>query len=140
MKVHEDFSRTIETKRTSDRAFGCTVGGVFILLGILRSVIVHRWLVWPLVLGLLLIGLGIVRPSLLRPFNKVWTALGLLFSKVMNPIVTAILFFFVVAPMGLILRLFGKDLLQLSWKKDLKTYWIQRTPPGPPPASMTQQF
>jgi hypothetical protein len=140
LKVHEDFSRSIKTKRTSDRAFGYTVGAVLILLGTARSAIAHAWSVWPFALGLLLLTLAALRPSLLGPVNRVWTAVGLLLSKVMNPIFTGILFFLVVAPIGLILRLFGKDLLQVARNKESKTYWIERKPPGPPPMSMTQQF
>jgi len=140
LKVHEDFSRNIEAKRSSDRAFGYTVGAVLILIAILRSALARNWSVWPLLLGLLLLSLAVVRPSLLGPFNRGWTTVGILLSKVMNPIFTAILFFIVVAPIGIILRLLGKDLLQVSWNRESKTYWIERKPPGPPPVSMTQQF
>jgi hypothetical protein len=69
-----------------------------------------------------------------------WTALGLLMGRLVNPVVTAILFYIVITPVGLIARLLGKDLLRLKLVPGADSYWIRRMPPGPAPASMNKQF
>ncbi len=59
---------------------------------------------------------------------------------IINPIVMGLVFYGAIVPMGIILRLRGKDLLRLKWAADAKSYWIERLPPGPGPASMSKQF
>ena len=66
--------------------------------------------------------------------------IGLLMFKVVNPIVMGLLFFVTITPIGLIMRATGKDFLRMRMDKDAKSYWIERTPPGPPPQSMKNQF
>ena len=85
-------------------------------------------------------GVDVLRPALLAPFNRVWTKLALVLSKIMNPVIMAILFFLVVAPIGLLMRLTGKRPLALAFDPAAKSYWIERTPPAPLPGSMKNQF
>jgi len=59
---------------------------------------------------------------------------------VVNPVAMAVLFYLLVTPLGLLLRLFGKDLLRLRGDKTASSYWIERQPPGPPPGTMVNQF
>jgi hypothetical protein len=66
--------------------------------------------------------------------------LGLLMAKVVSPIALGILFYLVFMPVGLVMRLSGKDPLRLKFDPAAKSYWIDREPPGPPPNSMTNQF
>jgi hypothetical protein len=79
-------------------------------------------------------------PRVLAPLNKLWTKLGLLIYKVMNPIVLGLLFFVTIMPIGLLMRVFGKDFLRMKIDRNAKSYWIERKPPGPPPQSMRNQF
>ncbi len=97
-----------------------------------------RW--WALVASAVCLTLSLIRPSLLHPANLIWTRFGLLLSKVTNPIFTGLLFFLVITPLGLLMRLAGKDLLRLRRDVNASTYWIERHPPGPKPESMPQQF
>lgn len=79
-------------------------------------------------------------PRVLHPLNVLWMRFGALLNKIVSPIIMGILFFLTITPMGLFMRARGKDLLRLKWDKNAKSYWIERTPPGPPPESMKNQF
>ena len=79
-------------------------------------------------------------PAALRPFNRLWTRFGLLLHRVVGPVALAILFFCVVTPTGLLMRLFGKDPLRLRRDPDAASYWVMRTPPGPDADSLRHQF
>ncbi len=79
-------------------------------------------------------------PSLLAPLNRVWTKFGLLLHKVVSPIVLGVMFYLVITPTGLLMRLFGKDPLRLKFDGTAKSYWIPREPPGPKPDSIKDQF
>jgi hypothetical protein len=81
-----------------------------------------------------------MRPAWLRRANDLWIKLGLLMGRIVNPIVLGLLFYLVITPFGLGARLFGKDLLRLRLDRTAKSYWIERTPPGPAPETMRQQF
>jgi len=124
----------------SDRKFGLVFAAVFALAGIwpwLKGT-EPRW--WALGLGaaFLLVALG--RPPLLRPLNQLWSMLGLLLHRVVNPIIMMVLFCVGVLPTGLLMRAFGKDPLRLKPEPDASTYWIARDPPGPLPNTMSKQF
>ena len=92
----------------------------------------------PLAAAFLLVAL--VYPRLLGPLNRLWLKFGLLLYKVMNPLILGLLFFVTIMPIGLVMRAFGKDFLRLRLDRTAKSYWIDRTPPGPPPQSMRNQF
>ena len=76
----------------------------------------------------------------LAPANRLWLKLGLLMYRVVNPVIMAILFFAAILPIGLAMRLFGKDFLKLKRDRSLATYWLPRTDPRPQSESMRQQF
>ena len=61
-------------------------------------------------------------------------------GKIMAPIIMGALLYLVVTPIGLLMRLFGKDPLRLKMDPSSKSYWIKRDPPGPAPESMSDQF
>ncbi len=124
---HEDFSREVLRQGPSNRNFGAVFSGVSLFLGL-----------WPLVRGRAIrpvwLGLSVVFfvaclvcPSLLGPLNRVWTRLGILLGKVVNPIVTGLLFYVIFTPAAMIARWMGKDLLALSRDKDAESYWIHRS-------------
>jgi hypothetical protein len=95
---------------------------------------------WALIAAGLFLLLALVMPAILAPLNRAWLRLADLLQKVISPIVLALLFFSVVMPVGLIMRFLGKDLLRLEPDPEAESYWIQRSPPGPPPATMDKQF
>jgi hypothetical protein len=97
-----------------------------------------RW--WGLGVAALVFLAGLVRPSVLRIPNLIWFRFGNLLNRIVGPAVTSLMFFLVFTPFALILRMAGKDLLRLRRDPAAASYWIERDPPGPPPASMVEQF
>ncbi|MEM7043640.1 MAG: SxtJ family membrane protein [Pseudomonadota bacterium] len=149
MATHEDYSREEAIEGSSDRGFGLTVGGILLAILLIRlglewwraDAVTPGWFDYTLGgIGLPLVILGLIAPAILAPLNRGWTKLGLLLFKVVNPIVLGLIFLVTIVPIGLLLRLFGKDPLRLSFEPDAKSYWIERDPPGPAPDSMPQQF
>jgi len=124
----------------SDRNFGWVFTCVLTLYAILPLRHHQPVRLWAAALATIFLLFTLIFPSLLHPLNQIWSKVGLLLGKIVNPIVMGILFFLIVTPMGLFLRLMGKDLLRLSWDGKLDTYWIERRPPGPDPQNMTNQF
>lgn len=110
---------------SSNRSFGLLFFIVFFIIGL-----------WPLKndleLNYIFIGisiifliLGLMNSKILTPFNKIWVKFGELLGRIIAPIVMAIIYFFILTPISLILRIFGKDLLNLKFSKE-KSYWTKR--------------
>ena len=137
---HEDFNRGQSVEGSSDRAFGLVFAAVFLLVSLwpLLEAEGPRW--WALGIAGAFAVVALVRPILLAGLNRQWIKLGILLGKVVSPVALAILFFVVFAPIGVFLRLSGKDPLRLKRDGAATSYWITRAPPGPPPNSMTNQF
>jgi hypothetical protein len=140
MSAHEDLSRREEMRASSDRVFGLVsvVLLAAIALGPVRKGLPPRW--WAAALSAAFLIAAFVRPSLLHPLNRLWFRLALLLNKVINPILTGLLFYLVFTPMALLFRLTGRDPLRLHFDSDAKSYWLLRRPPGPPPETMVNQF
>jgi hypothetical protein len=139
-QIHEDLTRRAAVRMSSDRQFGLVVG-IFLAAVALWPVLRHGS-VREAVLGVAVVFLlaAVFTPYLLHPFNRAWTAVGAALARVVNPVAMAALFYLVFTPCGLLMRLMGKDPLRLQFDRRAATYWIERTPPGPPPETMTNQF
>jgi len=124
----------------SDRNFGFTMAAVFALVGGfgLYNGSSHAPL-W-LCIAAIFAGLTLWRPQSLNLANRAWFKLGLLMYRVVNPLIMVLLFFGTIVPIGLVMRLFGKDFLRLGRDRSLPTYWLPRSDPRPPSESMRQQF
>jgi hypothetical protein len=124
----------------SDRNFGFTMAAVFALIGAfgLYKGSSHAPL-W-LCISAIFAGLTLWRPQSLNVANRAWLKLGLLMYRVVNPVIMAVLFFGAMLPIGLLMRLFGKNFLRLGRDHSLPTYWLPRADPRPPSESMRQQF
>ena len=138
--MHENLDKAEEVKVSSDRSFGIVFTIVFLAVGIwvVSGGQSKGWLFF--VSAALFLVVAIARPSILGPFNRSWAKFGLLLGQVFNPLLLGVVFFLVVTPIAVVLRLLGKDLLHLKSKSDLKSYWIDRSPAGPKFGSMTKQF
>ncbi len=137
---HETLARDEPVEGSSNRTLGLTFAGVFTLIGLWPLIFGHPMRLWSLAVAVVFAALGLMVPGVLGPLNKVWTRLGLLLHKITSPIVLGLMFFVVVTPFGLVMRLFGKDLLKLRLDRDAKSYWVHRDPPGPKPDSLPNQF
>lgn len=129
-----------EVRPGSDRNFGLVISaaaGVFGCLPLLRAAAPHWWL---FVVAVVFAGIALLAPRALSPLNFLWFRLGLLLHRLISPLVIGAVYFLCVTPIGLIMRLFGKDVLSLRRRSDLSSYWIARDPPGPEPGTMTNQF
>ena len=84
-----------------------------------------EWPAWPWVIALLLWALALIRPSWLRWVYRAWMRFGLLASRVMTPLVLGIVFFVMIAPMAMVMRLIGKDPMQRSHESGLQSYRVQ---------------
>ena len=138
--MHEDLSRQHEVKSSSERAFGFVFAVVFALVGLWPLAQGGALRLWALAVGAVFLVLALVWTAPLRPLNRLWTRLGLLLHAIVSPVVMGLLFFGTVLPIGLILRLSGKDLLNLRRDPAARSYWIERKPPGPQPETMIHQF
>lgn len=138
--LHEDLTREEEVKGSSNRSFGLVFTGFFTFVAGV-SAWHHGW-AWPWASGLAVIFLvvSLVAADILAPLNRAWTKLGLLLGKIVAPVVLGLLFFLSIVPIGLIMRARGKDLLRMKFDRSARSYWIERTPPGPAPETMRKQF
>lgn len=137
---HELRRATEQAAKSSDRSFGLVFAGFFGLL------MLHNWWragrAWPIELAIAaaFLAAALLRPHLLHWPNRAWIKLGSLVGAIVTPIVMALLFFLVVTPVGLLMRLAGKDSLRLRGPRTGNSYWIVREPPGPTGESMSEQF
>lgn len=137
---HESLSRHEEVKGSSNRTLGLVFAAVFLIIATfpLFSGGALRW--WSLVVASAFLIVALLAPAVLTPLNRAWTRFGLLLHKIVSPIVLGILFYVVVTPLGLLMRVLGKDPLRLHWDRQSPTYWIERRPPGPKPETLSDQF
>jgi hypothetical protein len=97
-----------------------------------------RW--WAAPVSVVFLLCAFVMPDVLGPLNRIWTMFGLRLAKITQPIFMAILFYGVFTPFGYLLRLKGTKLLALQRELGAASYWIERTPPGPAPETMKDQY
>lgn len=138
--THEDLRRQHEVKTSSNRSFGVVFAVVFLIVALLPLLSGGDVRLWSLAVAAAFLALALAAPRLLAPLNWAWTRVGLVLHHVVNPIVMGVLFFLVVTPVGLIMRLSGKDPLRLRLERGSGSYWIERRPPGPAPETMKNQF
>ena len=137
---HEDFQREERVEGGTDRSFAIVFGIVFmvVMLWPLLDGRAPRW--WAAAVAAVFFVLAFAAPGLLKPLNRLWTAFGLLLNRIVSPLVLGLLFFLMITPIGLIMRLAGKDPLRLKGDRNAPSYWVERKPPGPSPDSMPYQF
>lgn len=139
-EFHERLREDKPAVRGSERGFGIAFTAVFSIIGLLPLAFGEhpRW--WALGAAGVLLGVTTLRPVILVPLNRVWFRVSLAVSCVTTPVIIGILFYGVVTPTGLIMRLLGKDPLRRRCDRNADSYWIRREPPGPTPESMRNQF
>lgn len=137
-----DLTAHHETKIGSERSFGIVFAAVFSIIGVWPSVFGHGGVrLWAILVGLAFLAVAFVHPGLLGPLNRAWFKLGIVLGRIVSPVVMAIVFFGVVTPTALALKLFGKDPLRLKKAPaGQPSYWLDRAPADPGNSSMKNQF
>lgn len=125
-----------DIKISSNRSFGVVFFIVFLLIALYPLLNNNEIRLWSLIISVLFLILGILNSKILSPLNKVWFKFGLLLGKIISPIIMGVIFFLVVTPIGFIMKLLGKDLINLKFNNE-KSYWIQKTGPK---SKMKNQF
>lgn len=110
----------------SNKNFGIVFCIFFIILGIYPVLNGNEIKIWLLLISLVFLILGILNSKLLTPLNILWFKFGILLGKFISPIIMILIFFGIVTPIGLLMRLFKRDLLNIKFTND-KTYWIKKT-------------
>tara|TARA_B100000900_G_C20514596_1_gene689501 strand:+ start:626 stop:1009 length:384 start_codon:yes stop_codon:yes gene_type:complete len=125
-----------DVKISSNRSFGLVFFVVFLIIAFYPLLNDKSINTWSLIVSLIFLTLGLINSKLLNPLNKVWFKFGLFLGKIVSPVIMAIIFFFVVTPIGFIMRMLKKDLLNLKYNDD-KSYWIKKEGPK---SKMKNQF
>ena len=113
-------------KISSNRSFGLVFFVVFLIVALWPLKYEEDIRLWSLVLSIIFFILGVLNSKLLTPLNKLWFKFGIFLGAIVSPIVIGIVFFLVVTPTSIIMRLLGKDLLKTNKIKSASTYWIKR--------------
>jgi hypothetical protein len=124
----------------SNRSFGLLF---FVVFGSLATLGWWRGTSWyPVVLALSVafLVLSFTIPQVLQPLNRAWMAFALLLHKVTSPLILGALFFVLFTPVGLIMRLKKRDVLRRRLDRSAGSYWIPRSPAGPAPESLRDQY
>ncbi len=128
--------KNTEIKIGSNKSFGIVFFIVFLLIAIYPLLNNGELRIWSLIIAMIFLVLGIINSKFLTPLNKLWFRFGLLLGKVISPLIMGIIFFLVVTPTAFIMKIIGKDLLNLRFNKK-KSYWIEKTGPK---SKMKNQF
>ena len=109
----------------SNRSFGIVFFVVFLLISLYPLLNNEHIKIWSLIISLIFLFLGLLNSKFLSPLNKIWFKFGLFLGKLISPLIMGFIFFLVVTPIGLLMRMFGKDLLNLKFNTK-KSYWIKK--------------
>ena len=125
-----------DVKLSSNRSFGIVFFVVFLLIALYPLTKNQDIRLWSLFISLIFLFLGLIKSKILSPLNKIWFKFGIFLGKVISPLIMGLIFFSVVTPIGLIMRMLGKDLINLKYNKN-KSYWIEKSGPK---SNMKNQF
>ena len=125
-----------DVKISSNRSFGIVFFVVFLIIALFPLINDGNIRLWSLIVSLAFLALGLLNSKFLSPLNKIWFKFGLFLGKIISPIVMGLIFFIVVTPIGILMRILKKDLLNLKMNNN-KSYWIEKSEPK---SKMKNQF
>ena len=125
-----------DIKISSNRSFGLVFFVVFLLISIYPLLHGQNLRFWSLIVAIIFLALGLLNSKILTPLNKIWFKFGLLLGSIVSPIIMSIIFFFVVTPISFIMKILGKDILNLKLNNN-NTYWVEKSGPK---SKMKNQF
>ncbi len=139
-QLHEDLCRQPAEEKSSARGLGITFAVVFSIIGFARLYQGHDWWAVCLSVAAVFLFLAYFWVAPLRPLNNLWHRFSLLLFHVVNPVIMGIIFFSTIFPIGVLMRIFGKDELKLKFDREAHTYWQKRTPSQNLSQNMKNQF
>jgi hypothetical protein len=113
-------------KISSNKSFGIVFFIFFLIISIYPLLQDGSFRIWSFIISLIFLILGLLNSKILSPLNKIWFKFGIMLGNFVSPIIMGLVFFLVVTPTSLLVKIFGKDLLSLK-KNNNKTYWIEKT-------------
>ena len=113
-------------KKSSNRSFGILFFLVFLGFGLWPLTKEMSPNIYLIIISVIFLFLGLLNSKLLSPLNNLWIKFGEILGKVIAPIVMAVVYFLILTPISLLVRLFGKDLIGMKFSNDIKSYWIER--------------
>ncbi len=113
-------------EQTSVKSFGILFFLVFLIIGFWPKIAGDEIRLWSIIISIIFLVLGLINSKVLVPLNKYWIKLGEFLGKIIAPIVMLIIYFVIVTPIGLLLKIFQKDILNVRSDKNLNSYWIER--------------
>ena len=125
-----------EIKIGSNKSFGIVFFIVFFIIALFPLINNSEIRVWAVIISLIFLILGLINSKILTPLNKAWFKFGIFLGKIISPLIMGIIFFLVVTPIGILMKMLKKDLLNLKFNKH-KSYWIEKTEPK---SKMKNQF
>jgi hypothetical protein len=130
----------IDAAMNSGRSFGLLLSAVFALLGLYPLIGGGSLRLGALVGAVIILAIALSAPGLLSPLARLWLRLGDVLHRLVSPVVLGFIYFGVICPFGLAMRMARRDALKLSFDKTAATYWVARDPAGPEPESIRNQF
>jgi len=125
-----------EIKISSNRSFGIVFFIFFLSVALYPLFNNEDLKLWSLIISIIFLILGLLNSKVLTPLNRIWFKFGIILGKIVSPFVMGVIYFLIVTPIGLIMKLFGKDLLNLKYENK-NSYWIEKTGPK---SKMKNQF
>jgi hypothetical protein len=127
-------------KVASSRSFGLVFVFVLLFVGGANYWAGGHWYVFWAALAAVLLAVSLLIPRVLAPLKRLWLRLGKALNFIVSPVVVALIYVIAIVPVGIIIQLFGKDLLLLKRDHSARSYWIRRSIAGPSPESLKDQF
>ena len=114
----------INIKRKNNITFGIIFFIFFLIIGLYPLISNEPIRIWSIIVSLVFLTVTIIKPNLFTFLNKLWIKFGILLGKIISPIVMGLVFFFVVTPIGIFVKILKKDVMGL--KRGQSSYWITR--------------
>ena len=113
-----------DVKISSNRSFGLVFFFVFLIISMWPLLNDGSIRIWSIIIAIIFLVLALIKSKLLTPLNILWFKFGLFLGAIVSPLVMGVIFFFVITPIGLFMRVIGKDVLNKKYDSKKKTYWI----------------
>ena len=113
-------------KISTNRNFGLVFFIIFVIVSLWPLTYEGPIRIWTVIISLVFLILGLMNSKLLTPLNKLWFKFGMILGAIVVPVVMGVVFFLVVTPIGLVMKIMGRDLLNKKYDKKKRTYWIKR--------------